>query len=323
VPRGFIAQGAERTEVAPVPFAEVSVPAFSCLSALPASGNVAPVRLDFVRERGLAPAHQGQAYAYAPAVRYTLPSAYLRSLFEAGRLAVGDNAVQLRFTAAVSGSTLTGTAQAIVTVASGAAIDDLTGTVRLSAWTGTPNTAVDFAPGALGGMSVEGVAGTVRPYGSLYGRVSITPAGGAVNRLSLDCVSGVVSLAGGTPPAYSELGNQAGGDAGRYEIAPYTLDPFATAFVEPAVTVKPEPTPPATPTPAATTSPTPVPTVVGEARGAAQVKSARLKVSGKRVPVSVSCTGNATCRGTLSLKTRAMLKLGKRAMRIVTLAASA
>jgi hypothetical protein len=324
----FIAQGAERTETAPAPFATVDVPSFTCLSALPAASNAAPVSLDFVRERGLPAAHEGQGYSYAPAVRYSLPSAYLHSLFDAGRLAVGDNVVNLKLTAAVSGVVLTGTAQAMVNVSNGGAtIGDLVGTARLSPWTGTPTTTVDFAagvPGALGPLSVDGVLGTVRPYGSLYGRVTITPPGGSVNRLSLDCVSGKVTLAGGTPPAYSELGNQATGDAGRYVIAANTLDPFATTFIEPKVTEKPIPT--ATATPAATASPaptvTPAPTVVPAKPGVAKVKSTKLKVSGSRVSVSLSCTGGATCKGTLSLKTAAKLKLGKKAKRIITLSGS-
>ena len=139
VPGSFIAQGAERVEATAQSFASVQAPSFSCLSALPAATNVAPVTLDFARERGLPVAHAGQPYAYAPTVDYRLPSAYLRDLFDAGRLAEGNNTVDLRFTGAVNGSTLTGDAQAVVNVSDGGAtIGDLTGSTRLTAWTGTP-----------------------------------------------------------------------------------------------------------------------------------------------------------------------------------------
>ena len=64
-----------------------------CPPGGPQAGNVAPVSLEFVRERGLPTAHEGQAYSYAPAVSFSLPSDYLHGLFDAGRLTVGDNAV--------------------------------------------------------------------------------------------------------------------------------------------------------------------------------------------------------------------------------------
>ena len=99
-PGSFIADGSERVETAAAPFAAVDAPALSCLSALPTSG----VRLEMADELTLARAYTGQPYAYAPAVSYRLTNAYLRSLFDAGRLAVGDNALSLTFTSAVDGA---------------------------------------------------------------------------------------------------------------------------------------------------------------------------------------------------------------------------
>ena len=235
----------------------------SCLSALPTSG----VRLEMADELTLARAYTGQPYAYAPAVSYRLTNAYLRSLFDAGRLAVGDNALSLTFTSAVDGAgsraVLGGPTLGPVTVRVGAGgtpirvfaatssgtiveSDDLAGTARLSAWSGLPTGAsfgfASAGPGGLGAITVEGVTGAVRPYGSLYARATIDPAGaGGVNRLSYDCVSGTVTTNPGV--AYSELGDQPGGDQGRYTIAAYPLDPFAVAHVEPPVTPKPVVTP--------------------------------------------------------------------------------
>ena len=52
------------------------------------------------------------------------------------------------------------------------------------------------------------------------------------------------------------------------------------------------------------------------------MRSSRLKLSGKRVSVALACTGGTRCTGTLSLKTAAKVKLGKRAKRVVTLVQS-
>ena len=174
--------------------------------------------------------------------------------------------------------------------------------------------------------------GPVRPYGSLYARVTLTPAGGTASRLSLDCVSAKVSVAGGAPPAYSELGDQAGGDQGRYVLAPYPLDPFATAYLEPSVTPRVTPTPTATatatavPSVAPTAAPTAVPTATATptpviAAGKAAVASTKLKVASSRVAVSVRCTGETACRGTVRLRTASKVRVGKRS-KVVTLTSS-
>ena len=147
----------------------------------------------------------------------------------------------------------------------------------------------------------------MRPYGSLYARATIDPAGAAgVNRLSYDCVSGTVTTNPGV--AYSELGDQPGGDRGRYTIAAYPLDPFAIAHVEPPVTPKPVVTPvPTVVAPAPT--PTPPPTVTPTPKaGVAGVASKALKVKSNRVSASLSCTGQTTCRGTVVLRSAVKVK---------------
>lgn len=336
VPGTSIGQGGDRVEATSAPFATVDAPALSCLSALPTNG----VRLEMANERGLVAAYANKTYSYAPAVSYQLSNAYLRALFDAGRLTVGDNALALSFTAAVDGAgtraVLGGPDVGPVTVRVGAGATpiqvftatgtgivesaDLAGTARLNAWSGLPGTGpLGFAsagPGGLGALTVAGVTGTVRPYGSLYARASITPAGGgSVNRLSFDCVSGGVTVNSAVP--YSELGDQEGGDRGRYTIAPYQLDPFATAYIEPDVTPRVTPTPTAPPTQTATPLPTasatpaptvaPTPTVTAKA-GAVSVKSKSLKVASNRVSASLGCAGATSCRGTVTLRTTAKVK---------------
>jgi hypothetical protein len=309
VPGEYIAQGSERVETTPAPFATVDVPSFQCISALTAS-----VRLEPVPERGLPSARSETEYSYAPAVSYLLPGEDLAS-------EPGDNAVTIALTAAVSGRVLTGSASAVVR---GEEPSDVAGVARLSPWRGLPSTGpLGFTvSGTLGAVTVEGVAQPVRPYGSLYARVSIASAGGSVKRFSLDCVSGVVGIASPSTP-YSVLGDQEGGDRGRYAIAPYPLDPFATAYVEPSVTPKPTPTATATPvavpvaTPAATAAPSPTPAPAGRP----SVASKRLRVSGKRVAVAISCAGATACTGKLALRTAGKVKLGKK-RRVVTMTRS-
>lgn len=330
-PGASIGQGSDRVEATPAPFAGLDAPALSCISALAPTG----VRIEMAEERVLPWTAAGSLYTYAPGVSYRLSNAYLRSLYDAGRLKVGDNAVTLAMTAAVDGgavrSVLAGPAVGPVTVRVGAGgtpirvfasdgstiteSDDLAGVARLAAWTGTasvaPLTFSSPSPGGLGALTVEGVTGTVRPYGSVYTRATITPAGaGAVNRLSYDCVSGELTV--NAAVAYSELGDQDGGDRGRYTITPYVLDPFAAAYNEPPVTVKPTviptPTASATPGPPAAATPTPVPKPVKA--GAVTVTSKALKVASSRVSSALSCTGDTSCRGTVTLRTTA--KVNKR-----------
>lgn len=322
VPGAFIAQGSERVESTPAPFATVDVPSFQCVSALPADTNVAPVRLELVPERGLPNARGGIEYEYAPAVSYRLPGEYLRD-----RLAPGDNAVSIAFAAAVDAAgtsrVLTGSASANV---NGDAPSDVVGMARLSPWRGLPATGpLDFAAGRLGALTADGVSEPVRPYGSLYARVSV----GEVSKFSLDCVSGSVGIASASTP-YSELGDQDGGDRGRYAIVPHPLDAFATAYLEPSVAPTPTATATATPiptaspeatpaaTPAATASPTPTP--VPAKAGKPSIASKRLRVSGKRVAVTITCA--TACEGTLVLRSAGKVKLGK-ARRVVTLTRSA
>ena len=350
VPGTYFAEGMERQEAAPEPFADVAVPAFSCLGAVPAATSVAPVSVDLVRRRGLTPAGAGTPYGFAPSVSYRLPAAYLSALREAGLLVEGDNAISGKVTAAIDGATagrrvLSGDAAAVNVRVNGATIkvigasgesDDLAGVATLAAGSWTPSGAAALAfsaaaPGALGPLTVDGVAGSVQPYGSVYLRLAL-----GASRLSLDCVSGVVSVAGGAP-AYSVLGNQAGGDQGRYVIAANQLDAFATAHLVPGVVATPTPTATATPTVEPTVVPTAIPTVAATATpvptatptpdalaASVAVRSSTLKVaSGKRVSVSLGCAGASSCSGTVVVRTAAKVKLGKRAKRVLTLTRSA
>ena len=246
VPGTYFAEGSERQEAAAEPFATVAVPAFSCLGAVPAATSVAPVSVDLVPRRGLAPARGGTPYGFAPSVSYRLPAAYLASLRAAGLLVEGDNAVSGRLTAAIDGATagrqvLAGDASPVNVRVTGATIrvvgssgetDDLSGVATLSVGSWTPSGAAALAfsaaaPGALGPLTVDGVSQPVQPYGSVYLRLAF-----GASRLSLDCVSGTVNVIGGGP-AYSVLGNQPGGDQGRYQIAANQLDAFATAHLVP------------------------------------------------------------------------------------------
>ena len=346
----YFAEGMERQEAAPEPFADVAVPAFSCLGAVPAATSVAPVSVDLVRRRGLTPAGGGTPYGFAPSVSYRLPAAYLSALREAGLLVEGDNAISGKVTAAIDGATagrrvLSGDTVAVNVRVNGATIkvigasgesDDLAGVATLAAGSWTPSGAAALAfsaaaPGALGPLTVDGVAGSVQPYGSVYLRLAL-----GASRLSLDCVSGAVSVAGGAP-AYSVLGNQAGGDQGRYVIAPNQLDAFATAHLVPGVVATPTPTATATPTVEPTVVPTAIPTVAATATpvptatptpdapaASVAVRSSTLKVaSGKRVNVSLGCVSASSCSGTVVVRTAAKVKLGKRAKRVLTLTRSA
>jgi hypothetical protein len=327
MPGRSIGQGSDFVEATPAPFGVVDAPALSCLSALPTGG----VRMEMADERVLANFSAGAGYSYAPAVSYRLTNAYLRSLFDAGRLAVGDNSLALSFTAAVDGrgvrSVLSGPPVGPVTVrvgpggtpirvfaVNGGTItesDDLAGLARLAAWTGPAgSTPLGFTLGGIDSLAVDGVSGPVKPYGPLYARATITPAGrGAVNGLSYDCVSGTVTV--NDAVAYSELGNQPGGDQGRYAIAGYPLDPFAIAYHEPVV--EPRPTVTATPTavitPVPTVAPAPAPPESAPLKaGKAGVASKSLKLKANRVSASLSCTGATTCRGTVKLRSAKKVK---------------
>ena len=135
---------------------------------------------------------------------------------------MGDNALSLNFTSAVDGAgsraVLGGPTLGPVTVrvgAGGTPIRVFAATsrhdrrVRRPGRSGAterveraaPGASFGFAsagPGGLGAFTVEGVTGAVRPYGSLYARATIDPAGaGGVNRLSFDCVSGTVTTNAG------------------------------------------------------------------------------------------------------------------------------
>ena len=166
------------------------------------------------------------------------------------------------------------------------------------------------ARAALGPLTVDGWR-TVRPYGSLYARRDDHAGGWDVE----PAVAGLRERdrvdRGRRGAAYSELGDQAGGDQGRYVIAPYPLDPFATAHLEPAVTPRADADADgdgdrradrradAAP-PAATAVATPAPAVAATAgRGGCRVGALdEAAAGGQRVPSRCACAGDARqCRG--------------------------
>ena len=341
VPGGYDGEGASYVEQIASPFATVDVPAFSCLSALPAATNRAPVAVDLAGAT-LPAARKGVPYRFAPAVDYRLPAAYLQTLYDAGRLKEGDNELSLDVTAAIAAGhaspadvELAGSSAepVIVRVEDGNA-SEVAGRVRLAAgsWTPAGGGPLELAAGpagALGPLDVEGRDEPVRPYGSVYLRLTIAPPAEAANHLSLDCVSAEAAVAGGTPPAYSEGGDQAppAGDAGRYELDAYRLDPFAIAPLLASVTPTPTPDPPTPPAPSAPPGAGPPqgppPLAEPPTRAVVAIPKGTLRVKRKQVAIRLRCTGNARCRGTARLRSVKRLRVGKRGRkRIVALTAA-
>jgi len=357
LPGRFAGGGDAYLEAPASPYARTTVPTYECLSAVPAATNVAGVDVGVTAAPGLAGATSGQPFDLAARVHYTLPQAYLQELRAAGRLAEGENALAGTFTVALDGAatdparrtaTVTLPAGTIVTVPPGGgaitvsgsgAADAVEGTLELPAtrWSPTSAATMRFSAGSAGALGeladVAGVAGAVRPYGGVFGRLSITPSGAAARHLSLDCVAGRVDVSD-PGRAYGERGNGPEGDAGRYAVSTFAPDPFAAVAVAvpaPGPTLPPAPEPaPATPAPvpAPPGSPAPAPTPGGTPaapgpRTTLQVRSTTLRATRGRVPVTLRCVGTiGVCRGSIALRTTAKVALGGR-RRVVTVTRSA
>lgn len=351
VPGGYVGGGGNYSELAAVPFANVDVLAFQCVNATapPAGLTADPIDVELVRDPGT-PVNvtAGSSFATAPRLRYTIPNGYLQQLYADGALADGVNgfAAELTVTLAGSGTTVarqlaTATAPAAtidvsgggssisVTTASGTG-PDLVGEAILTptTWTAAGGGPVGIAAApsgafATGGLTLDGGALHVVPYGSAYARVTLTPPSGPVVRRSLDCVSATVSLANGAIP-YSERGDLAPpqGDGGRWAFAAWTLDPFAVVPVDPAPT--PGPPPPGPPRPPADPPgpPTPAdPPILRLAPARTATLTARsLALRRGRVALVLRCpAGRTACAGRVRVLSSARVRprRGARARRVV------
>jgi hypothetical protein len=293
LPGQYTADGSSHTTTNAAPFASVDVPAFSCIGRLPASGNVTPVDVRLLPDASPAGGTQA-ARTLSPSVRFTIPNAYLEDLYPTV-LKDGANQVSGAFLVALDGRNTDPARQtAVASFSSSVQVSgggttittpggaDLTGTAQLSptTWTSTGGGALEIAAGPAGSLGLQPVGGLgtpVVPYGSVYARLAVTSGGDPTRYLSLDCASAAVSIAN-AGIAYSELGDQAGGDRGRFSLAPVQLDPFNTLWVDPvprAVVPPPPapapvaPAPPAVPKARPATTPAPVaPKLALIARGA-------------------------------------------------------
>lgn len=317
LPGSWTSDGAGHTNLVPAPFASVDVPAFDCLS-----GGVTPVDVDLAGTAAASVA-SGAAAVVTPSVRYRLPNAYLQQLLTTGVLEQGANDFSATFTAAVDGRNTTEGRQLASGPAAAAVIDVAGSTITVggasalegvatlapTTWSGAGPASLETSagpPGALGELAVAGV-GTVSPYGSVYARVTIEPAGQAARALSLDCVSAVATVANPSIP-YTELGNRPGGDSGRFALAGYQLDPFATVPVDPLPYTPPPKDPPRNPRP-----PDQPPVLPPTPQGpAVAVRSTSLTVKKGKVAVELRCARSTTCRGTVALRTAKKVKVGKR-----------
>ncbi|MGE3141672.1 MAG: hypothetical protein AB7O53_19665, partial [Thermoleophilia bacterium] len=304
LPGGFIADGASHSNLVPDPIDTVDVPAFTCIARRPGSTNASPV--DVRIHRLPVPGGASGSRTLNPVLSYAIPNDWLEDLRDAGDLPTGSSAARIAATAALDGSGTVETRQvatgetpsSVALQVSGGSISvggvngaDLAGTIPLAATTWTPSGSAPMRigvapPGSLGAISVEGT-GTVTPYGAVHLWTTVTPSGGAPVRIALDCVSGDVTVQNGGI-AYSPLGNQAGGDAGRFAIAAYPLAPFAVAALD-------SPLPPATPAPPAPAAPAPPAPVVQapapKARTAAPPRPAlRILRSGRKAVLRVRAT---------------------------------
>ncbi len=298
LPGGFIADGASHSNLVPDPIDTVDVPAFTCIARRPGSTNASPVDVRITRFP--VPGGASGARTLNPVLSYAIPNDWLESLRDAGDLPTGASTARIAATAAIDGTGTVeprqvATGETPVSVAlqvSGGSISvggvngaDLAGQIPLSATTWTPSGSAPMRmgvapPGALGTISVEGT-GNVTPYGAVHLWTTVTPSAGAPVRIALDCVSGDVTVQN-AGVAYSPLGNQAGGDGGRFGIAAYPLAPFAIAALD-------SPLPPATPRPVTPAPAAPAPVVQApppaKARTAAPPRPTAtvLRVKGKAV----------------------------------------
>jgi len=324
LPGGYIADGAGHSNAVPDPFATVDVPAFVCIARRPEGTNASPVDVRIAR----LPVAGGPAAArtIAPALGYRIPNAYLDDLRAAGVIPTGSSTVRIAATAALDGTgtieprqVATGETPASVVLQAGAggvavggqAGADLAGSIPLAATTWTPAAPAPMSvgvapPGALGTLTPEGASQPVAPYGSVYLWVTVTPSGGGAVRVPLDCVSGGVAVAD-AGVAYSVLGNQPGGDRGRFAISGYTLAPFAVAPLDGAV-------PPVTPQPAQPVPQAPVASV--RTRTPAPVRpTLTLRRSGRNAVLRVRASLGRARAGRIVAVER---KVGRTVLRLTT-----
>ncbi|MGD9695777.1 MAG: hypothetical protein AB7V42_08970 [Thermoleophilia bacterium] len=187
-------------------------------------------------------------------------------------------------------------------------------------WTPTGAGPVSFTigpPGSMGPIEVTGSA-TGEPGDPVVATTyAASPYGGLVLRLgterngvTLDCIGGATRIANAAVP-WSNLGRGAppGGSAGRYAIVAHP-DPAPFAVVAPPAPAGP-PVGPPTEQPIAKPAPRVRP---------GKVVSSVLRVKkGRRLAVTLTCAGQTvTCRGTLSIRTAAKVRIGRRA-RVVAL----
>jgi len=168
----------------------------------------------------------------------------------------------------------------------------------------TPIQVTGPATGGPGGP-VVGSTFTAAPYGALVLRL-----GTEANPAALDCVTGAVAIAD-DGVAWSNAGRGAppAGSAGRYAIDA-NLD-------TPAVAVA---TAPVAPAPA---QPAPVAPVARPVASPGRLAVARLKLTGRRVAVTLSCPARGVaCRGVLRIRTASKLKVGRRKAAVLTVVAA-
>jgi len=278
LPGGYIADGASHSNAVPAPVDTVDVPAFTCIARRPAGTNASPV--DVRVERVDVPGGASGPRTVAPSVTYRIPNAYLADLRDAGLLPTGTGTFRAVVNVAIDGrgsietrqiaTAATPSSVPLQVTAGGVAVAgqagaDLTGSLPLSPTTWTPAGAAPLQlavapPGSLGAVAVDGPPASVVPYGAAHVWAVVTPASGPAVRLAFDCVSGDVTVAN-PGIAYSELGDQPGGDRGRFAISAYPLDPFAIAALDsplPPATPAPAPAAPAAPAPPAPAAQAPV-----------------------------------------------------------------
>jgi hypothetical protein len=85
---------------------------------------------------------------------------------------------------------------------------------------------------------------------------------------------------------------------------PYPFARFLRPGPPPTPIVRPPVNTPPAPAPSVTPTPTPTPTAASKVT----VRSAKLTVSRNRVATSLSCSGTAACKGTVTLRTKAKVK---------------
>ncbi len=219
-------------------------------------------------------------------------------------------------------------------------------TVPDTTWTPTGGGPIAFSLGAPGQIpeltlvgrghsGAEGAVFPMHPYGSLFIRAETGRYGA-----SIDCLEGKVDIVNpaigfsnlgrrdaslsiprpvpaGDPPSTSTV---PAGSGGRYAITHQPRAPFAIAPappVGPVITAIPVAAPIVAAAPAPASAPTPkAPTLklVGATKGALSAKTRKLKVT-------VGCpAGAAQCTGTITLKSRSKLRVGKGKAKLQTLA---